>query len=79
MFSARCIATSKARTYREHRFYCCVFFGTCLLGRRLAMNVLLLLDARLLECVYRSLTINVLIKSVTIFNSLTTCFLSDSL
>jgi hypothetical protein len=53
MFRVRCIATSKAWTYREHCFYCCVFFGMCLLGRRLAMNAPLLLDASWLEHVYR--------------------------
>jgi hypothetical protein len=29
VLSARCVATSKARTYREHLCFC-VFFGTCL-------------------------------------------------
>jgi hypothetical protein len=54
VFSARCIATGKAWTYREHCFYRCVLFGMCLLGRRLAMNVPLLLDASWLERVYRA-------------------------
>jgi hypothetical protein len=39
MFSACCIPTSNTQTCREHCFCCCVFFGTCLLGRCLAMNV----------------------------------------
>jgi uncharacterized protein (DUF486 family) len=66
MFRARCVATIKAWTYREHCFYCCVFFETCLLGCRLTMNVPLLLDARWLERVYRPLPSNMLIKSVTV-------------
>jgi hypothetical protein len=35
-------------------FYCCVFFGMCSLGRRLTVNVLLLLYAGWLEVVYRA-------------------------
>jgi hypothetical protein len=38
VFTARCIATIKAQTYREHCFHCCVFVGTCLLSLCLAMG-----------------------------------------
>jgi hypothetical protein len=38
VFTACCIATRTARTHSEHCFHCCVFIGTCLRSRCLAMR-----------------------------------------
>jgi hypothetical protein len=68
MFSLHCIATRKAQTYREHCFYCCVFFGTSLLGRCLAVNVPVLLDAHWLKRVYWPFPSNALSKFVNMLS-----------